>query len=305
MASIDVVGVGENSFDYVYRLPWLPAPARPSKIEIVERLESPGGQVTTTLCTCAALGLRTCYLGVFGSDERAGVVRRALQARGVDLTRALERDVDTRYAVILVEEGTGERVVLWQRNPSIALQPGDLRGDVIREARLVHVDAVDEATAIAAATLARESGIPVTSDIDHVGERTADLVAAVTVPMFAEGVPQALTGEADLERALRALRRRHPGWLCVTRGSRGALLLADDVLHEVAGHPVAAVDTTGAGDVFRGAFIHALLRGDGPAAALRFANAAAAVCCTRLGAIAGVPRPEEIDGLLRGVAVTS
>jgi sugar/nucleoside kinase (ribokinase family) len=66
------------------------------------------------------------------------------------------------------------------------------------------------------------------------------------------------------------------------------------VLHEVAGHVVDVVDTTGAGDVFRGAFIYALLRGDDPADVLRFANAAAAVSCTRLGAIASVPTLLEI-----------
>jgi sugar/nucleoside kinase (ribokinase family) len=294
---VDVVGVGENSIDYVYRLPQLPRTGGASKIEIAESLVSPGGQVTTTLCACAALGLSTSYLGAFGRDDKAALIRDVLAQRGVDVSHARTCDAGSRYAVILVEEGTGERVVLWHREPALALSPADLPREPIRGARLLHVDGVDEDVAIAAAGVARAAGIPVTSDIDRVTARTPDLIAAVTVPILAEGVAEALTGEHDLERALRALRRRHPGWLCVTRGARGAVLLDGDTLHEVDGHPVAAVDTTGAGDVFRGAFIYALLRGDGPSVVLRFANAAAAISCTRLGAIASVPRREEVDAM--------
>jgi sugar/nucleoside kinase (ribokinase family) len=63
---------------------------------------------------------------------------------------------------------------------------------------------------------------------------------------------------------------------------------------------VRVVDSTGAGDVFRGAFIYALLRGDAPDAIVRFANAAAAVACTRHGAIGGVPTLAEIEQLMSG-----
>jgi sugar/nucleoside kinase (ribokinase family) len=76
------------------------------------------------------------------------------------------------------------------------------------------------------------------------------------------------------------------------------MLLAGDTIYSAPGYTVDVVDTTGAGDVFRGGFITALLRGDGPEQILRFANAAAAVSCTRLGAIAGVPTMEEAQSLV-------
>jgi sugar/nucleoside kinase (ribokinase family) len=89
--------------------------------------------------------------------------------------------------------------------------------------------------------------------------------------------------------------------ICVTLGGRGAMLLAGDRLYHAPGRPLAVVDTTGAGDVFRGAFIVALLRGDAPEDLLRFANAAAAISCTRLGAIASVPTVEETMSLVAGL----
>ena len=296
-ASWDVVGIGENSVDVVYRLA---APLTPhGKMPVAGRGTLPGGQVATTLCTCSALGLSSRYFGTFGNDEHARVIRRAMETCGVDTRAALVRPAPNRHAVILVEEGTGDRTVLWQRDPALALRAEDVPPDLLTGARLLHVDATDEAASLAAAALARSAGLPVTTDIDRVTERTAALIAAATLPILAEQVPAALTGESDPERALRALRQRHGGMLCVTLGARGAMLLEGDRLHRVSGFSVNAIDTTGAGDVFRGALIYALLRGDPPDLMLRFANAAAAVSCTRPGAIGGVPTLAEVEAVKR------
>jgi sugar/nucleoside kinase (ribokinase family) len=165
-------------------------------------------------------------------------------------------------------------------------------------ARVVHVDDTDQRAAIAVATAARAAAVPVTSDIDRLTDLTEELVAAVSIPMFAEHVPAALTGESDPERALRKIRRTHSGMLCVTLGPRGAMLLIGDTLYAEPAPVIDAVDTTGAGDVFRGGFIYAWLKGDPPQEMLRFANAAAATSCTRVGAITGVPSLDDAMALL-------
>ena len=298
--SYDVVGVGANSVDSVYVLPELPRPAGPAaKLPIRSHRLSPGGQMATALCTCAALGLRTSYVGAFGNDENGRTIRDELARRGVGTDAAPTRAVPNRHAVILIEERHGERIVLWDRDPQLAMRREEMPAALIAGARLVHVDDEDEAMAIEAARLARSARVPVTSDIDRVTARTRELADAVTVPIFGEHVPQALTGEPDMPRALAALRAPHHTLLCVTLGSRGALLLEGDRLEHVAGFPADVVDTTGAGDVFRGAFIYALLRGDCPGDVVRFANAAAAVACTRHGAIGGVPTLDEINVRLK------
>jgi sulfofructose kinase len=297
---MDVVGVGTNSVDLVYVLTEFPQPGGPtSKLPVKSSRVSPGGQTATVLCTCAALGLRTSYVGTFGSDEHGRRMRTELAGRGVSTDNAPTRDVPNRHAVILIDERHGERVVLWERNPMLAMRADELPESLLTRARLVHVDNEDEAIAIDAAQLARRAGVPVTSDIDRVTIETRTLVDAVTVPIFAEHVPEALTGMRDIESALRALRAPHHTLLCVTIGARGAMLLDDDRFEHIPGFSTDAVDTTGAGDVFRGAFIHALLRGDHPRDIVRFANAAAAVSCTRYGAIGGVPTPEEVNFRLK------
>jgi sugar/nucleoside kinase (ribokinase family) len=317
----DVVGVGANSVDYVYRLPRFPQPDSPAaKLRITQHLVTCGGQTATALCTCAAMGLRTKYIGAIGNDPNGDRLRGELASRGMDLEHISVRDAINPFAVILLD-GHGERVVLWERAPGLELRHDALDSSLIRGARLLHVDDVDEEAAIEAARLGREAGIPVTSDIERVTARTEELVASVTVPIFAEHVPEALTGEHDLERALRKLRKvrlkpdttytdttyadtahqdatRGAGLICVTMGARGAMLLAGDVVYHEPGRQVDVADTTGAGDVFRGAFIVALLRGDAPDDMLRFANAAAAVSCTRIGAIPSVPTLDETMSLV-------
>lgn len=298
----DVLGVGCNSVDYVYRLPVSPVANSPTaKMRINSHAVSCGGQTATAMAACAALGLRTAYFGAVGSDENGRRVRAELARRGVDVSHVLTRECASRFAVITVDETSGERIVLWDRDERLNLAADEIGPELIAAARLVHVDDEDQGAAIRAAQLARAAGVPATSDIDRHTDRTDELVAAVSIPIFAEHLLPAITGEHDLERALRKLRRSHDGLLCVTLGERGAMLLAgDEIVYEPA-HKVAPVDTTAAGDVFRSAFIRALLRGAPPREMLRFANAAAAISCTRHGAMASVPSLAEIRTELSGV----
>jgi sulfofructose kinase len=295
-AKWDVIGIGESSVDEVYRVPAALGPN--VKLRISSRQIRYGGQVATTLATCASLGLRAAFVGTAGDDDHAYGLCQALETRGVDTTLLIRRSARHRRAIILVNEQTGDRTVLWERDAQLALNPDELPRTIIERARLLHVDDVDVDAAVVAAGIARRAGIPVTSDIDHVNERTRLLIEAVTVPIFAEHVPGALTGESDPERALRRLRHRHSGLLCVTLGVRGSMLLDGNQLYRVPAPGVPAVDATGAGDVFRGAFICALLRGDSPVDILRFSNAAAALSCTREGALDSVPSRQDLEEFL-------
>jgi sugar/nucleoside kinase (ribokinase family) len=255
--------------------------------------------VVTTLCTCIAMGLRASYIGAFGSDDDGERLRRTLAARGLDLGDSVVRPVPNRSAVILVDERNGDRVVMGHRDAGWRSTREAAAFGVDACAR-VHVDGADEAASIAAARLAREAGAHVTCDLESIGARTGTLLRELTVPILAQGLPEAITGERDPEQALRRLEAPHARLRCVTMGAQGALLVDGDRVHRAAPPRVDVVDTTGAGDVFRGAFIVALLRGDAPEAILRFANAAAALSCTKAGAVGGIPTVELVEKLLAG-----
>ena len=295
----DVVGIGENSVDFVNLLPGYPQPYGPAaKMRIRERRVLCGGQMATAMCACASLGLRARYVGVTGTDDNGRRVRAELRRRNVDLSDLVIRDVENRFAVILVDENTGDRIVLWDRDEGLRLRDQEIPRAALAATTVVHVDDVDDEIAVRAAQLARDAGALVTSDIDRLTDRTEQLAAAVTHAIFAAHVPPQLAGTNDMEAALEILHRRYANIVVVTMGEHGAMAFDGERVHREPAFPVHAIDTTGAGDVFRGGFIYALVNGLPIDQALRTANAAAAVSCTRLGALNGVPSLDEVRDLM-------
>jgi sugar/nucleoside kinase (ribokinase family) len=176
----------------------------------------------------------------------------------------------------------------------------------LREAasgRLLLVDCEDIAAATAAATAARQAAVPTIVDIEDVQPGTHALLQQIDAIISAETFPAALTGLADVGRALEAIEREFRAPLvCATLGAEGSLARCGGREIRTAPFVVERVDTTGAGDVFRGAFASGCLRwpeGD-IETVLAYANAAAALSCRALGARGGLPSAAEIDALLGG-----
>lgn len=296
---LDVIGLGENSVDRVLVVPELPGTSLKMRVENATR--SCGGQVATTMAACASLGLQPAYIGAVGNDDDGRLVRETLAANGVDVTRLRVRAIaTTRWATILVDATSGERAVLWNKDAALTLTPAEVDAIDVTRARLVHVDDTDIAASLRLARAARATGRLVTTDIDAGAEQdeALSLATLATHVIVSEHALITLTGEADAERGLRALRAHCDGILCVTLGARGAMALDGDRALFSPGFSVTAIDTTGAGDVFRAGFICALLEQQPLPDILRFANAAAAVSCTRLGAITGIPMRRDVNAQL-------
>jgi sulfofructose kinase len=292
---LDVVGVGTNSVDEVLQLPLGILPPG-GKVRISDRRFLCGGQTATVMAACAALGLRSGYVGAFGSDEHGRLIRNALTESGVDVSDSIECDAPNRGAVILVDP-LGNRTVLWHRSDRLKLPFERLTSGAMR-ARVVHVDDDDPELAVNAVASARHGGMVVTSDLEHLSDYAERLIASVSYPIFEQNLPASITGESDPERALRKLRRLNGGVLVMTRGELGSVALDGDAFHIAPAFEVKVVDGTGAGDVFRAGFIYGLLQTWAVPDVLRFANAAAALSCTKLGAIPSVPMLAEVQELL-------
>jgi sulfofructose kinase len=294
---LDVIGVGTNSVDEVLQLP-LETSALPAagKVRVSNRRFLCGGQTATVTAACAALGLRSGYRGAFGSDAHGRLIRSTLAQSGVDVRGSIECDAPNRGAVILVDS-QGNRTVLWHRSDQLTLPFERLQSPPLL-ARVVHVDDDDPELALQAVSIARAAHIPVTSDLEHASNHAERLIASVTYPVFEQSLPALMTGEHDPERALRKLRRLNSGVLVMTRGEQGSVALDGDTFYAAPAFNVQVVDGTGAGDVFRAGFIYGLLQWWAVPDLLRFANAAAAVSCTKLGAMPSVPKLGEVEELL-------
>src|SRR6187455_2152277 len=136
----DVVGVGCNSVDRVYRLPGSPkADSSTAKLRISSHSTMCGGQMATAMAACGGFGLKTAYVGCTGHDHDGRLIRAELEQRGVDVAHVLTRECANRFAVITVDETTGERIVLWDRDERLNLRARDFDAALIASARILHV----------------------------------------------------------------------------------------------------------------------------------------------------------------------
>ena len=295
--SFDVVGVGINVFDYLFRVPRFPRPD--TKSDALAVTTQGGGLTATAMVACARLGLRTRYIGKFGSDEIGRMAREMLAGEGLDLGGSVQAaDAPHRLCVVLVEEGTGHRTIVRHRDSRIWLLPGELSHDAVCAGRLLHLDGYEGAAALQAARWAREAGIPVSLDAEDSTELREELFRFTDILIVSHLFGRELTGKADLIDILHGLTRLGPACVGVTLGAQGSALLHRQEVVEVPAFPVEVVDTTGAGDVFHGAFLYGLLQGWKAGDILLFANAVSALKCTRLGGRAGIPRPAEVRTFL-------
>ena len=296
---VDVVGFGLNTIDLMAVVARYPEPD--TKQPLVDFVERPGGQAATAMTACARLGWRARYVGRFGDDVRGHLARASLADEGVDLSACEHVSAPQPFSLVLVD-GDGRRTVLWSRAPALNMDAGDVPSAVVTSGRVLLVDGHQTAAATRAAACARRSGVPTMVDVEKVRPGVEELLAEIDLIVTARAFPEAFTGISGIGSALSALARSFgPALVCATLGPEGSLAIVEGKEIRSPGFQVSVVDTTGAGDVFRGGFISGWLAA-GPHAqveqVLEYANAVAALKCRALGARSAIPRRAEVERFL-------
>jgi sugar/nucleoside kinase (ribokinase family) len=293
---VDLVGVGLNAMDTL--IPLTHYPERGSKVIYTGSTVMPGGQAATTVIACQSWGLSTRYVGKLGDDDAATLHRREFDRTGVDARLITVENAVSPQSLILVDGG-GERTVLCRRDDRLILQPSDLDRAWIVNARILHVDGFETAAATVAAGWARSAGIPVIADLDEIYDGVEDLIANIDYLIVSRDFPARLTGERNLEQALRLMKHRYGCTItAATLGEDGVIAWDGDRLHASAAYRVTVTDTTGAGDIFHAGFIYGLLQDWSLQRNLDFACAAAALNCTCTGARGGISTVEAVEALM-------
>jgi sugar/nucleoside kinase (ribokinase family) len=215
----------------------------------------------------------------------------SLRESGIDIAHVQQRaNCANQSAYIIVDESTGERTVFWTRPDCLALSSDEIAEGQIAGARLLHIDGHDTLAAERAAGIARSRGIPVTMDVDTVRAGLERVLPLVDYLIANFEFPSRWTGIEDPFHALAAIQRQSGARVAaMTLGAHGALAcLEDEHFVYSPGFIVNSIDTTGAGDVFHGAFCYAVLQQMSIAEALEFSNAMAALNCTSFGARGGI-----------------
>ena len=298
----DLVGVGLNATDTLLLVPRFPAYG--GKVRIAEEVISPGGQVASALAAAGKLGLRTKYIGTVGDDEHGRIQMESLRSTGMNLD-----DVETREgcanqsAYIVIDQSAGERTVFWSRPDCLTLDPARITPDKIASARMLHIDGHDTPAVAKAAQVARGLGIPVSVDVDTIYPGFDQVLPNVDYLVSSSEFPARWTGEADPFRALEILQSQYGMQVAsMTLGADGALARVGGRYYYSPGFVVDCVDTTGAGDVFHGAFCYSVLKSMPIRDSLDFSNAMAALNCTKLGARGGIATEAEARALMARAA---
>jgi len=295
----DVIGVGLNATDTLIILPRFPAYG--GKVPFQEEILSPGGQVASALVTCAALGLRVKYVGTVGDDERGRIQLESLRRSGINLDHVQVRShCPNQSAYILVDRSTGERTVLWKRPDCLRIDPLEITPELVTCARLLHIDGHDTPAVERAARFARQAGIPVTVDVDTIYHGFDQVLPHVDYLVSSSEFPASWTSESDPFRALELIQNEYGMRVAaMTLGAHGALARCGGRFYYSPGFVVECIDTTGAGDVFHGAFCYAVLQGMSLEETLEFSNAMAALNCRALGARGGIATFDEAVAFAR------
>jgi sulfofructose kinase len=293
--SVDIVGLGLATVDIMTLVPRLPDhdevfPARRILLE-------GGGPVATALVAAARLGATTAYLGPLAPTTWGDLTRTGLEREGVDTRHAPTRSTgEQTVAVILVDQASGQRSILYDRGDLSDLTPAEVPAELIASARALHLDGTHLEAACHAAQIARQAGVLVSFDggAGELWTGTERLLPLVDLLVVARRFAELRTGQADpLSAGPALLETYRPRQVVITDGARGCWHWdAAQHLYQPA-FPIDVVDTTGAGDVFHGAYLFAVLQ-DWPARrCLAFASAAAALKCRALGGRAGIPTTGE------------
>jgi sugar/nucleoside kinase (ribokinase family) len=297
----DVLGLGVTAVDDILYVPAYPPPD--GKVEVRRRERHCGGLCATALVAAARLGARGAFAGTLGFDDDSRFVLETLMREGVNIRHAVRRaEAGPVRSVIVVDETRRTRNIFYETSRARGADSKRPPTDVIRSARVLLVDRFGIPGMIRAARIARAAGIPVVADFESSQlPRFQKLLALADHLIVSESFARQLTGAKHPDRAAAKLWRPDRSVVVITSGARGCWFL--EARSKRAAHlpavRVKAIDTTGCGDVFHGAYAAALARGLAVEDRLRLAAAAAALKATQHGGQAGIPALDEVQRVLQ------
>ena len=286
-----VICLGLSALDQVWRVPEFFSGGS-QKIRAMEYATMGGGMAATAAVTVARLGGIAAFWGRGGDDAAGREMSKALSEHGVDVSQfRLFPDGQSSVSGILVDVG-GERQIVNFRG-HFPEQADWLPLGEVRAASAVLADPRWLTGAVALFNAARENAVPTVLDADVADVDVFETLLPLTDhAIFSEPALRGFAGTSD-DAALARIAEFGCSVAAVTRGANGVSWLVDNVRRHQPAYAVNAIDTTGAGDVFHGAYALAIGARLETSDVMSFAAAAAALKCTRPGGRAGIPSLED------------
>ncbi len=290
-----VAGLGQCSLDHISVVDLFPR--EDTKNEVSEWTIQGGGPVATALVTLSRLGVGTTLMGLLSDDWTGNTIKDGLIEEGVGVDGLIVRKGGrSQTAFIVVNRRTAARTVFWQRPTLTPIMPEEVTGSFIEGCEFLLLDGLMADASIEAARLARAANIPVMLDGGRVRDKILDIAALSDYVVVSEEFAVELAGTP--KGAIGELMKLKPRAVTITLGKRGSITKCGGDFFVQPAFSVDAVDTTGAGDVFHGGYIYGLLQNWNIRDTVRFASAAAALKCKKIGGRAGIAGLRETKDFL-------
>jgi sugar/nucleoside kinase (ribokinase family) len=287
-----IVGVGLATVDLISMAPRM----EERVVELSVFSMQGGGATGNALAAAANLGAKTRYFGRLGSDDFGRFITANLKGLEVDTSLiSVERGKMSPVSLVQIDELTRKRKILFTRGSTTDLVPRDLPRRLLEGATMLYIDGYQPALQAAVAEKAREKGITVLLNAGHLVGGMGELLALSDVVISSERFASELAPSDNVEQSLREILQLGPRVAVITMGDAGAMALEGNKLVQQDAIDVFVADTTGAGDIFSGAFAYATLQNWPLEKALPFANAAAGLTCRTLGAQSSLPTIVEVQ----------
>jgi sulfofructose kinase len=294
-----VVVVGHAALDSICRIEAFPE--KPAKVQALERIESGGGTAANAAAAIAKLGGKAELWSRTGEDEAGSKIRRSLEDAGVNVTYVLVQHGARSPVSTVIVDAKGERLIVSEDDHDMPMASDWLPIQRIKAAGAVLSDLSWLEGTAAAFRAARANGVPTVLDVDlGSGELLCQNLSLTDYVIMSEpAFEHFIDGSGREDKLLWLISKgvQHTGVTCGVKGYHW--LSRDGVQGFQEAFAVDAIDTTGAGDAFHGAFVLGLSCGLDDAECARLGSAVAALKCRRLGARAGLPAAREVDGFLR------
>ena len=269
-----------------------------------------GGLTGTSIVAAARLGARAKMLGRIGDDDVGEQIVHGLEAEKVNTFDLIRVPGGKSYfSIVHVDADTAERTIYGRVESGIECSTDLIPLDALEGADAALLDHHWADGSRVVAKRANELGIPIVLDMTLKPE-TIDLLAMCDYPVIPRKSALKFAQTDDYSVALAKIRSLGPRAAIITAGTDGAFYADESGEGHVDAFPVEAVDTTGAGDVFHGAFAFALRQAQDDAGwglkdVITFASAVSAIKCMKIGGRAGIPTFEQVMGFLdeRGVVL--
>jgi sulfofructose kinase len=294
MYPIDVLCVGATSYDFVFRVDHHPQPDEKTTADSF--ICCGGGPAANASIMVARMGLKAAFVGYLGSDLFGRLHLEELHGAGVDTDLVVRGEHPTPVSGVLVKP-SGERSLVNYRAAETVLKPECIDVSDIHPG-VILFDGHEPELSLLLLREARTKGIRTVLDAGSLNRGTALLFDKVDYPVCSERFAYDFTGAACPDSALDRL-ISHAPCVVITMGRAGLIWRKAGAGGRIPAFPIEAVDTTGAGDVFHGAFAGSLAIGKKWEEILIYSSAAAALCCLRFGARTGIPEGGDVDRFLR------